>query len=198
MPHPVWNFQDRGHLSATGRWRTTRPRHVQHAFLWPKDKQRTPLGRLADIFTGKGPDMFVSSNANRAVRASDGPTRARWTGFPSTDPKEAQLADANAWYGGMPWARGREERPFYDFETRRFRRRPFTGMAVNAVYMPHEKNKALVWQYPDFKHPYGTTQAARDNPEAYDPRNWGSNGVCYGEHGMGGSMFPPVDGFPPM
>ena len=54
------------------RWTSSR----KPQFVWPKDKQRSFGGRLKDVFTGKGPDIFI----NR--RGDPGPSRGEWSGNP--------------------------------------------------------------------------------------------------------------------
>lgn len=77
-------------------------------FVWPRDgKNGSTWGRWKDIFTGKGPDIFVTARGQR-------PTRARWANRPTMDPF---VPDDNV--GAMPFIHRRDP---YDFRRRRYRR----------------------------------------------------------------------------
>ena len=57
---PAWHVKNQGYINAAGQW--GRPQKNNWAFIWPKDKpNQTKWGRMGDILTGKGPDIFVAS-----------------------------------------------------------------------------------------------------------------------------------------
>ena len=102
-------------------------RHRKPQMIWPRDKKQKGAhtwGRLADILTGNGPDIWIGRQYSR------GPHRPVWSGWTT---KGRYPRDALVWDNlGYPyrkdntvlppsWAcRGDEER--YDFKSRRYRR----------------------------------------------------------------------------
>lgn len=188
----MWYSRNLGYLDSSGR-QNQRPSVQHHALVWPNDGKRGKLGRLADILTGKGPDMFLASNPNRQPDAADGPSRARWTGFPASDYQAEQIMDASSWRGNMPGTRRRQDKPFYDMQSRRYVRQPWDGMWVDKHYLPNERRPTWVSCYPHFDTPVPLGDAPRFSTK-YDPRNWGQNGHSFGARG--GEWHPVLDGMP--
>ena len=128
----------------------------------------------------------------------DGPSRRRWTGFPTfEDNPDTYFADANAWLGNAPWlGGGRHRKPYYDFHTRRFRSRPHHGMWTNVMYGPdNSSTPAAIEQWRDMNiwQPVGDPLG---NTQYLDRRNWGQNGYVDGVYGGGGYYNPVLDGWP--
>ena len=48
---------------------------VQGRIVWPRDKNRGTWGRIKDLMTGKGPDMYYSRSDQFA------PTKATWSNW---------------------------------------------------------------------------------------------------------------------
>lgn len=191
-----WHIKDRGYWHHDGQWR--KPRQNNYAFVWPNDKSRNWWGRLADIATNKGADIFITSNPNRTPTAADGPSRRRWTGFPDleADPN-TRRNDGNSWAGNFPGTGySRNNRPFYDHQKRRYRRSPCQGMWTDVQRYPgRPKQLTAIEMFPHANnwvptHPYGGTPYL-------DPANTQrANGVAHGLYGNGGYWDPVTDGWP--
>ena len=194
MP-PLWYNKGRGWTDHQNFKRY--PVKPNHAFIWPRDQGQGSWRRWKDLATGKGPDMFIASNPNRPPGASDGPTRRRWTGFPEAESNwRNKMLDANNHHGSTPWASQRNDRPYYDFAARRYRRRPHDGMWTDVKRYPGAPNNmpASIETFPYMNewiaiHPWG-------NHMAMDPRNFGQNYTNGWPEGDGGYWHPAIDGHP--
>lgn len=97
------------------------PRKRAGQMVWPRDKKLTSWGRLKDVFTGKGPDIWCSR------RGSLGPHRPVWSNWRSrgNDPLPhwdnlgylyTNEEPRQPWFGA-----GRPDNVKYDFKKRRYR-----------------------------------------------------------------------------
>ncbi|KAF2097023.1 hypothetical protein NA57DRAFT_77274 [Rhizodiscina lignyota] len=111
-------------------WTVRRKTPKRHALIWPKDGKRgTRLGRLADILTNSGPDIFVATHRGRGL-GWDAPTRSQWSRWDFLDRPENDPWAFNAVIGDGPRDRG-IGKPFwharrgaaqkYDFRTRKWK-----------------------------------------------------------------------------
>jgi hypothetical protein len=114
--HPFYQ----GHFRRHKRWNEPDP-YLQKcgrgnlAFVWPRDgKRNTTSGRLADIASGKGPDIFVMRNGARPLRSS-------WANRRPTSTHDPDFGIPDDTRGSMPWAR-RYGEDKYDFRTRKYGR----------------------------------------------------------------------------
>ncbi len=115
--------------------------------VWPRDKKQKGArtwDRLSDIFTGKGPDIWISRQYSRE------PHRPVWSGWKTTGyyPEGALVWD-NLGYpyrkdnmaSPPSWAhRGEEEK--YDFKSRRYRR-PKAGVWSDVKWSNQEPHVPL-------------------------------------------------------
>jgi hypothetical protein len=114
------------------------------AFVWPKDgRNGTTWGRFKDILQNKGPDIYLTINADKQDYIHNRPLKDRWAGYARFDdvdgswPFSSKLA---------PWTQkgilgGRMPGLKYDFRTRKYGV-PSPRMWTNAVWQPEpRKNK---------------------------------------------------------
>ena len=103
------------------------PRKRAGQMVWPRDKKLTSWGRLKDVFTGKGPDIWCSR------RGSLGPHRPVWSNWRTREnhpPSEwdnlgylyANEEGGHHWFGAE-----RPDNVSYDFKKRRYRVRDERG-----------------------------------------------------------------------
>ena len=124
-PLPQW-FNDTHGRDRSGplppRYGQRQPNWREHKTMqtvWPRDKKNSTWGRWKDIFTGKGPDIWVSK------RSSDGPHKPVWSGW--------KRGPTNGWWDNLgyrymkrnetyppSWAR-RPVDERYDFQARKYR-----------------------------------------------------------------------------
>ncbi|KAI9695262.1 MAG: hypothetical protein M1820_008781 [Bogoriella megaspora] len=116
-PPPIYwdpniGWQQGGH-PMSARWKP------KHEFVWPKDgKRRNKRGRLADILTGKGPDVFVSTYGDRREKQFERPTRDQWSGWDYLgDPWRMQEIDN---FRLNPFLKRRNPNKKYNFRNRKY------------------------------------------------------------------------------
>ncbi|KAF2764668.1 hypothetical protein EJ03DRAFT_378430 [Teratosphaeria nubilosa] len=89
----------------------------------PSDgKRRGAMGRLKDVVTGEGPDVFVVLNADRRALGRDLPHRALWAGWGVDGDGggvDRDRTGAEGWWWEAPWVAGGRGRR-YNFCTRRY------------------------------------------------------------------------------
>ena len=165
------------------------PRHPRRAagqMVWPRDKKGSSIwswGRLKDILTSRGPDIWCSR------RGSLGPHRPVWSNWRSPNPPAftpwdnlgylyKNEPDAPHWF----WAE-RPQNVRYDFKTRKYRV-PDLDTWTDAKYS--EQNNELMYHRdvldghiiePRWQNPWG------DNPFAYSK---------YSHDGWDGDEIPHV------
>jgi hypothetical protein len=134
-----------------------------NALVWPKDGRRsTTWGRFKDILQNKGPDMYLTINADKHDYMHNRPTRARWAGHTNIDDRALE----NSWTFNSrkyaPWVgktmlSGRRSDLNYDFRTRKYQvENAFTW--TDATWHPEpRKNKRNLNSYP-----YLYPEAVRD------------------------------------
>ena len=122
------------------------------AFIWPKDgKYGTTWGRVKDVFTNKGPDIFVAFGANKGDCVSNRPTRAQWSGHTNLDDRGKNTSFNCAKFA--PWTTngmlgGRMPGLSYDFRTREHHV-PYSHMWSDAIWQ-QEPYKNEKWNlYPE-------------------------------------------------
>ena len=92
-----------------------RRQHRKYCFVWPKDgRNGDRWGRMKDIATGRGPDMFVVSSPDVNSRLGM-PNRGQWTQWNEKYPWAPRDFPPRA----APWA---QRNPYgrYDFRRRRY------------------------------------------------------------------------------
>lgn len=121
----------------------------RYRWIWPRDKpsRKGHWGRLKDVLTNQGPDVFVSSDHNR-------PLRRRWTNRPWLDEDDNALdltTESPFWV-----KRWRRPGVAYDFRTRKYKKdRPqvfeqwLFGAGANPVGDPLTWTDAR-WEGPSF------------------------------------------------
>ena len=117
------------------------------AFVWPKDgRNGTSWGRFKDILQNKGPDMYLTLNADKHDYMHNRPTRAQWSGYRYLDDRGLDIAHPFTSKKHAPWTRtgwlgGRTPGQSYDFRTRQYGI-PNRGTWTDAVWQPDpRKNK---------------------------------------------------------
>ncbi|KAL5115760.1 hypothetical protein ACEQ8H_006368 [Pleosporales sp. CAS-2024a] len=167
-------------------------RHVKasKAFLWPKDgRNGSAWGRLKDIVQNKGPDVFVTLNANKRDYMQNRPSKHRWAARPELDytlaPTHLSSRRNAAWTKKRSLG-GRTSGLEYDFRTRKYGRLNWASW-TDAVWQPEPlKNK---------ENPY--PEAYRDvEGEWWQDRHycqWGE-GHLSNEQGVGNPLYPAVRG----
>jgi hypothetical protein len=97
-----------------------------NALVWPKDGRRnTTWGQLKDILQNKGPDMYLTINADKHDYMHNRPTRARWAGHTNLDDRGLENSCKFSTRKHAPWAGkrmlgGRKPDLSYDFRTRKY------------------------------------------------------------------------------
>jgi hypothetical protein len=117
------------------------------AFVWPKDgKNGTKWGRLKDILSNKGPDMFLTMNADKHDYMENTPSRGRWSNHSHLDGFGFGKSYAISSQKYAPWTTtgtlgGRMPGMAYDFRTRKYEV-PYRFMWTDARWQPElGKNK---------------------------------------------------------
>jgi hypothetical protein len=94
------------------------------AFVWPKDGRNcTAWGRFKDVIQNKGPDIFLTINANKHDYMQNRPSKDRWIGLSNfTWPHDATHLSSRK---HTPWTHkggvgGRLSGLEYDFRTQRY------------------------------------------------------------------------------
>jgi hypothetical protein len=139
-------------------WDSERKRWVQdgrrlhklkssYAFVWPKDGKRgSTFGRVKDILQNRGPDIYLTKNADKLDYMANRPARDRWAGWPEflnpSDPKTFNSMNSMRY---APWVRkgmlgGRSPGESYDYRTRKYDI-PHSGMWTEAVWGQMEATK---------------------------------------------------------
>jgi hypothetical protein len=96
------------------------------AFVWPKDgRNGTAWGRLKDIMQNKGPDIYVTMNADKHDYMANRPTKAQWAGYPGLGGWDPWGPWSFPSWKYAPWTGkgvlgGRTPGQSYDFRTRRY------------------------------------------------------------------------------
>ena len=161
-------------------WGPMGPRNLKPRLVWPRDKNQGTWARLKDIFSGKGPDIWLSKDE------LGGPTRPVWSGWKSP---EAHMGNPNVpYWDNLGYAyrrdnikqpvRGAERAPGvkYDFRTRRYKY-PDINTWTDVKHSRRD-NRTLYhrdiwgWSHVDPRYDHG--ENARNpwrNAFAYDPRN---------------------------
>lgn len=145
------------------------------AFIWPKDGKRGGTwGRVKDILSGQGPDIFVTFGAKKSDCVFNRPTRAQWAGHVPLD--DFGLIKGFDHEKFAPWTvkgpRGRVPRLCYDFRTRKY-----------VVENPSMWTDAI-WQLEPCKN-------RRDNPYPEAVRDWSGEwyqDAYYLPHVIGGPV----------
>ena len=122
------------------------------AFVWPKDGKRgTTWGRFKDILQNKGPDIYLTLNAEKHDYMHNRPSRARWAGHTDLDDPRPESSCPLNYRKYAPWVQ-RHSAVAYDFRTRKYLL-PHQEMWTDVVWQP----KGTAWKgnvYPE---------AVRDN-----------------------------------
>lgn len=115
------------------------------AFIWPKDgRNGSTWGRVKDILTGNGPDVFVAFGANKSDCVGNRPSRAQWSGHVNLD--DTGLAKGFNHEKFAPWTvkwpGARPPGMCYDFHTRKYGPER-TRMWTDAIWQkePHKNRK---------------------------------------------------------
>ena len=133
---------------ATNSWR----QHDKWQFVWPNDKRRSVWGRWKDIFTDKGPDIFIAeqntpqperpiwSNWKTQGRQHPNSDNVRWTDDGNYFRQDEELF-------GVRGCQHRDHDIKYDFATRRYRRpndNVWSGVkwSKNKPYVPCQIRRA--------------------------------------------------------
>jgi hypothetical protein len=96
------------------------------AFVWPKDeKNGTKWGRLKDILSNKGPDMYLTTNADKRDYMKNRPSRGTWSGHSNLEARRFDDSYPMSSEKYAPWTRngalgGRLSGTAYDFRTRKY------------------------------------------------------------------------------
>ena len=87
----------------------------KYCFVWPKDgRNGSKSGRMKDIITGRGPDIYVVSSPDVRSRLNM-PTRGQWTQWNEKYPWAARYFPPRS----APWAQ-RSPHHRYDYRRRRY------------------------------------------------------------------------------
>ncbi|KAF2025275.1 hypothetical protein EK21DRAFT_76861 [Setomelanomma holmii] len=120
------------------------------AFVWPKDgREGTSWDRFKDVMKNRGPDMYLTINADKHDYMHNRPTRAQWSGHTNLDDRGLLSATLSS-KKFAPWTRigmlnGRSPGECYDFRERTYGS-PNRDMWTDAVWQPHpRKNKYSPW-----------------------------------------------------
>ncbi|OAL00714.1 hypothetical protein IQ06DRAFT_348062 [Phaeosphaeriaceae sp. SRC1lsM3a] len=110
------------------------------AFVWPKDGRRgTTWGRFKDILQNKGPDIYLTLNAEKHDYIHNRPSRARWAGHTNLDDPSPESSFPLNSRKYAPWVRrgmlGRHPEAAYDFRTRKYVQ-PHESMWTDAIWQP--------------------------------------------------------------
>ncbi|KAH7077988.1 hypothetical protein BKA63DRAFT_375747, partial [Paraphoma chrysanthemicola] len=122
------------------------------AFVWPKDgRNGTTWGRFKDIVKDRGPDIYLTANAEKHDYMYNRPTRAQWSKHTNLDDRGLLSATFSS-SKHAPWTRigllgGRIPGQSYDFRTRQFGT-PNRYTWTDAVWQP-ESRKNKYNQYPE-------------------------------------------------
>jgi hypothetical protein len=152
------------------------------SFVWPKDgRNGTAWGRFKDILQNKGPDVFLTINANKHDYMQNRPSSDRWASIPGLDytsyPTPLSSTKHASWIqkGGLG---GRMPGMQYDFRTRKYGV-PNCASWTGAVWQPEpRKNKHNL--YPEaYRDVYGDWF----QDFHYRPQNRG--GPVHNEQGKG-------------
>jgi hypothetical protein len=100
-----------------------RLRHVKasKAFVWPKDgREGTSWGRFKEVLKNRGPDIYLTLNADKHDYMHNRPTKAEWSRHENIDGRGISSA---CWIA--PWTKrgmlaGRLGGQSYDFRTRKY------------------------------------------------------------------------------
>jgi hypothetical protein len=140
------------------------------AFIWPKDgRNNTSWGRFKDILHNKGPDIFLTINADERDAMRNRPSKARWTGYSNRFQGPAALNSKKH----APWIHssglgGRIPGLEYDFRTRHYGV-PNWASWRDAQWQPSPlKNKRNL--YPEA---YADVHGRWFQDPHYMPRPWG-------------------------
>ena len=108
----------------------------------PHDGKRSgTLGRLKDVVTGEGPDVFVTINGDKRTLMKDRPKSWQWNGWGPTGQelrniltdKDFREQDLISW--DMPWTEGdRAKKPFYNFRNREYEYPKPSWLRPNGVW----------------------------------------------------------------
>lgn len=152
------------------------------ALIWPKDgRNSTTWGRVKDIFLSRGPDIFLTVNADKHDYMRNRPSKDRWAGYSSFDgahgPAHVRSGDSAPWTqkgslgGRMPGLK-------YDFRTRKYEV-PVWASWTDAVWQPEpRKNKSN--RYPEaYRDVHG------DWFQDLHYRPWYRGGPVHNEQGVG-------------
>jgi hypothetical protein len=126
--------------------RVLRDVKVSKAFVWPKDgKNGTTWGRFKDVLANKGPDIYLTMNADKHDCLHNRPTRGTWSGHRNLDGLGVDCSYPFS-QKHAPWTKkgilgGRMPGLSYDFRTRQYEI-PHRHMWTGAVWQPNpKKNK---------------------------------------------------------
>jgi hypothetical protein len=117
------------------------------AFIWPRDGKRDGTwGRVKELLSNRGPDMYVAFSAHKNDYMSNRPSRARWSGHTNLDDTGPDNSLNSAKFA--PWINsgmlgGRNPGLSYDFRTQKYCT-PYRKMWTDAVWQPegtrHKRN----------------------------------------------------------
>lgn len=135
-PIPAWQPQQYAHT-----WRHDKKKQI----VWPRDKKQRGAhtwDRWKDVFTGKGPDMWISR------QNSFGPHRPIWTGWKSPHHNHEFWDNLGYQYRKddemQPLRAQRRRWEKYDFKSRRYRM-PKAGVWSD-VKWNHDASFPLYWR----------------------------------------------------
>ncbi|KXL46668.1 hypothetical protein M433DRAFT_70031 [Acidomyces richmondensis BFW] len=97
-------------------------------FTRPKDGKRSGwVGRMKDVMTGEGADVFITSSGDKRTLMRDRPRRWHWAGWrPDAAELDALVMDKDRrWQDFTPvidhkFSRARADKPFYNFRNREY------------------------------------------------------------------------------
>ncbi|KAL6705732.1 hypothetical protein ACN47E_006369 [Coniothyrium glycines] len=171
---PILNTIDFPHRSAPAQYirepgiergwyqdgRRLRQVQASKAFIWPKDgRNGSTWGRMKDVLSGKGPDVFIAFGATKGDCVANRPSRAQWSGHTNLD--DRALAKGFNHQKSAQWTvkgpGGRAPGLCYDFRTRKhgprnpymwtdaiWQQEPYTNKAWNMF--PHAiRNESGQW-----------------------------------------------------
>jgi hypothetical protein len=119
VPRRIHHIKGVGWVQGPHQLRRFKP---HYAWVWPKDgKNGSRLGRLKDIITQRGPDMFVVASGRKGDALSDRPTRSRWSRWTNLSYEETRPDEA---LGEPFWVKSqRQNHPerLYDYRTRKYK-----------------------------------------------------------------------------
>jgi hypothetical protein len=130
-----------------------RLRHVKtsKAFIWPKDgKNGSSWGRVKDIFSNSGPDMYVAFGARPTDCVSSCPPRSQWAGYPHLDESGTHSFNSQK---SAPWTKssmlgGRQYGLSYDFRTRKHSK-PNQSTWTDAIWQQEPYKNRKLNSYPE-------------------------------------------------